>query len=317
MSAFLKRDHYGKDERKPFVQEDLYVIDGKLYLKATEKETGKTTYVEIRDYLKAPHRWELRSKEEGKTVYREISNELRWTETELVKAQGFQFPKAPSFLKRKLVFLPLKGFGSEERYDVADAFYRFFFERSLLGHPVSGDFLRTFLEKSSVGMPKDVNEELVQLLGKGLGVQYVLTLESYGPFKLGGEVLFSLGIRGYETIGGRLVLDLLVQKKAQSQAEVLGAAFEEALAKVEGILEGSGWFSRIVWTGGDEAVLLAGKSSGLEEGDVLSVFDPLQGQKKGKVKVKSLLGNDLCVISKLEGSFGERDIVFFEPEENG
>lgn len=318
MFAFLQRDPYGKEERKLFVQEELYVIDGKLYLKAIEKETGKIAYVEIRDYLRELTRWELRPKEEGRAVYGEIGGELKWKEGEGDKVQSFQIPKVPPFLKRKLVLLPLKSLGSEaEGYDVADAFYRFFLERSLVGFPVSGDLLRTFLEKSNIGMPKEVNEELVRLLGKGLGVQYVLALETYGPFRLGNEVLFSMGIKGYETLRGSLVFNLFVQKKTQSPAEALGEVFEEALLKVEGVLEESGWFSHIVWTGGEETVLLAGKSSGLGEGDVLTLFDPLKGQIKGKAKVKTLLGDDLCVISKLEGFFEEHDIAFFEPEEKG
>lgn len=316
MFAFLHKDPYSKEERKRFAQEDLYVIDGKLYLRAKDRETGKGAYVEIRDYLREPERWEFGS--EGKVVYSESSGELRWVEGEEREVGGFRFPKAPSFLKRKLVLLPLKGFGPEvEKYDVVDAFQRFLSERSLLGLPVSEEFLRTFLEKSNIRISNEVNKELVQVLGKGLGVQYVLALETYGPFRLGKEAIFSMRVKGYETLRGGLVFDLFVQKKAQEPAEALGAAFEEALAKVEGVLEGSGWFSSIAWARGEEAVLLAGRSSGLGVGDVFSLFDPLRGQKKGRVKVKNLLGDDLCVVSKIEGSLSERDIAFFEPEEKG
>gem|GEM_PF-1170902 len=319
MFVFLQRDPYVKEERKRFSQEELYVIDGRLYLKATDKETGKMTYVEIREYLKQPERWELKSQRETKVEYGEGTGEFRWARGEEGSSVGLRLPKAPPFLKRKLALLPLKGFGAEAgMYDVADAFQGFLLERSLLGFPVPWESLRAFLEKSGLGTPREVGRDLVLLLGKGLGVQYVLALETCGPFRSGKEVLFSMGIKGYETLQGYLVLDLWIQKKAQSPTEVFEIAFEEALTKLEEFLENSGWFTRVVGTKGKEAMLLAGRKSGLGEGDLFSILDPLKGERKGRVRVKSLLGDDLCIISQTEGTLlGDNDLAFFEPEEKG
>ena len=294
-----KRDIYGKEERRLFADRDLYVIDGRYYVKVKERGGGKERFIEIREFLSSPDRWEpvppvgeaKEEKSEGTEVI--LSKRPRRSLFGLL-------PSSPPYLKRKVLVLPLSclsgspGFSDEA---VTELFLRVLSQRALVSLPIGPEALGG--EKVEAAVPFDTTR--VRSLGEVTGAEAVILGRLYGPFESTSGAFCQLELKLYETIEGTQILDLFLQKTADSPQRALEAIFQEAAERVERALGRAGWFTRVARIDGDKIYILAGRQSGLREGDVLLVKEDPRRRSAVRIRVVELLGADMALAERIEG----------------
>jgi hypothetical protein len=292
--SFKSKDPYTKEEKRLFSDKDLYLIDGHYYLKVREKGTGKENFVEIRDFLKNPERWEI-VKFEREKKREEKAKESAVKETKRIERPLLSLlPQAPFYLKKKILILPFEVVGESFIYQrpfVEELFSRVFAQKALRVIPVfyKGEW-----------QSEDLSQALqVVRLGDNYGTQALLWVRLYGPFRSAKSFFALLDFKLYETLEGKVMFEGLLQKKAQSPEEALQGLFEDLVVKTEEILGSWGWFIRVVKVQDGKGLILAGERSGLRKGDLLEVKDQLP--KEGfKARVSELLGEDMAKLEPVE-----------------
>lgn len=278
---------YGKEERRLFADRDLYPIDGKLYLKVREKETGQVHFVEVTEYLRSPERWEVMSREGTEEEGRGTVEELKRTAPAPRKRPLIaSLPRSPSYLKRKVLLLPVM-VGDSPSPLLTDSFLRAFSQRALLTLPIGP---RSMGEGR--GLP---TEGEVRSLGLDTGAQAVLWARIYGPYEVSRTGYCQMELKLFETLEGTEILDLFLQETGATPQDALHLVMAKAVERTEEALGRLGWFTRVAKVKGGEAYILAGELSGLKEGDVLVVKEDPKGEPLARLRVVELLGSDTAV----------------------
>jgi len=289
------KDPYTKEEKRLFSDKDLYIIDGRYYLKVREKESGEERFLEIRDYFKNPERWEIVKFEEGrKKEGKAVESIAKETTKRIEKPLLSSLPKAPFYLKKKVLIMPFEVVGESLIYQrpfVEGLFARVFDQKALRVLPVfyNGKWdSENFPEASQV-----------LKLGDNYGAQALIWARLYGPFRSSESFFALLEFKLYETLEGKAIFEGLLQKKAQSPEEALLGLFGDLVAKTEEVVSSWPWFIRVVKVQEEKGLILAGERSGLRKGDIFEVKEQLQ--KEGfKVRVSELLGEDMAKLEPVE-----------------
>jgi len=292
--SLKSKDPYTKEEKRLFSDKDFYLIDGRYYLKVREKESGKESFVEVRDYFKNPERWEIVKFEEGKKK-EEKAVEAVVKETKRIERSLLSFlPQAPFYLKKKVLIMPFEVVGESfihQRPFAEELFSRVFDQKALRVLPI---FYKG--EWDSKNFPETPQ---ILKLGDDYGTQALIWVKLYGPFRSSESFFALLEFKLFEALEGKVIFEGFFQNRAQSPEEVLWRLFEDIVAKTEEILSSWGWFIRVIKIQNGKGVILAGERSGLRKGDILEVKNQLQ--KEGfKVRVSELLGEDMAELEPVE-----------------
>ena len=293
-----KRDIYGKKDRELFADRDLYIIDGRYYVKVRERGGGQERFVEIREYLRSPSKWELLSpggKAEGKRVEGAKAVIRKRPKRPLFAL----LPSSPPYLKRKVLVLPLSclsDFPHLSDASVTELLLRTLSQKALVSLPIGPESLGG--GKTDFTSPDPAQ---AKFLGEVTGAEAVMWGRLYGPFESPSGAFCQLELKLYETIEGTQILDLLLQQTADAPERALEAIFQEAAERVEGVLSRSGWFTRVARVDGDKIYILAGRQSGLREGDVLLVKEDPRRRSAVRIRVVELLGADMALAERIEG----------------
>lgn len=303
---WTKRDFpYGKEERGLFADKDLYPIDGRLYLKAKDRATGEVRFVEVKEYLRSPGSWEVLSQGDERETEAAATEGLKRPSPPPKKSHLFSaLPQSPAFLKRKMMVLPVEGVGDEPSV-LTDSLFKILSQRCLTALPLPYEVLGGDKEGGPPG-----KEEILKI-GHLTGAQAVLWSKIYGPYEVFGGAYCQMELRLYETLEGTEVLNLFLQQTGESPQGALQALLERAASRVDEALGRMGWFTRVARVEGDRVYLLAGRLSGLKEGDVLLVKDDPRAEPFCQLLVTELLGPDLAVGRANRDLPGERGIVLY------
>jgi len=111
----------------------------------------------------------------------------------------------------------------------------------------------------------------------------------------------------------------------KTKLNAIELAIEELTGKIFAEINQMGWYTRIVRIDGDRVYLNAGRLTGLKVGDLMDVYgarggkieqlvgisvDPLEGQRKGQVRVSQLFGTDAAMARITNGGdFSLSDVV--------
>jgi len=102
----------------------------------------------------------------------------------------------------------------------------------------------------------------------------------------------------------------------KAKLKAIQLAIEEVTGEIVDEINRMRWYTRIVKIDGDRVYLNAGRLTGLRVGDLMEVFgpggggvvelagismDPLEGQRKGQVRVSQLFGTDAAIAHRTHG----------------
>ena len=310
---WAKRSPYTREELRVLRDRDLYIIDGRRYLKVRD-ERGEVQFVEAREYLHHPGRWTPVGNEgEGKQERLPSGSWEVVKEPSRPKKALRRFPPAPPFLKRKVAILPFEEGTSEGRYGelAAQILYKLLASRGLVTLPVD---YAAVVSLAGTACP---TPDVLKTIGESLGVQAVIGGVLYGPFtSVQGEGFVELRLKIYDVLSGEAVKDLPLQASVRGdEEEILQEALAKGIGRVEEIIREMGWCTRVAKVEGGRVYLLAGEQSGLRKGDVLEVYGPSGERRKGAVEIVELFGGDKSVARGIDGGkFQVADLVFYTEE---
>jgi hypothetical protein len=187
--------------------------------------------------------------------------------------------------------------------------------------------VKEFYEKKGVD-PKNLETSRgLQYLNEVFGVHALVAGELSGPYvfttkttkdqEATASAIIKIDMRLVDTFTGKTLKNLSANNPIIAAKEK--GSFSEEKAKVKAIdvtianlgrslakeLDGMDWFCRIAKVEGEEVYMNAGRSTGLQVGDVMEVFRPggsgEPGEVKGKIRISAFFGIDASMGRLIQG----------------
>jgi hypothetical protein len=328
-----------KAKMKELLDKEVVIIDKAEYVKVLNpkasdgKDQPKYLYVPVHEYLSNKDTFTATTapiegvKKESPITPTKPASSLLEEETLAVSPSQ---PMLPRLKKKVLItYFDDRTTQGEEVFGdwVAEKLMKEVNRRTLQVLFADYQMVKEFYEKKGVD-PKDLETSRgLQYLNEVFGVHALIAGELSGPYvfttkttkdqEATASAIIKIDMRLVDAFTGKTLKNLSANNPIIAAKEK--GSFSEEKAKVKAIdvtianlgrslakeLDGMDWFCRIAKVEGEEVYMNAGRSTGLQVGDVMEVFRPggsgEPGEVKGKIRISAFFGIDASMGRLIQG----------------